>query len=178
MECQKDFLFLGNPFIPKILPALHNYQDTASKASDNSRSFVKCLAVKKSNAGPHRLVLHFKNTQNGEQKMKDIKYIIADNVRFYRKKADLTQAGLAERAELSLDTIKRIEAGKRTMSLENFLGLSDALRIPLTFLLYEQKDRMPDEERIWGILKGRSDGQKEYLLHMLQEIADGIDRYL
>lgn len=107
-----------------------------------------------------------------------IKYIIADNVRFYRKKADLTQAGLAERAELSLDTIKRIEAGKRTMSLENFLGLSDALRIPLTFLLYEQKDRMPDEERIWGILKGRSDGQKEYLLHMLQEIADGIDRYL
>ena len=92
------------------------------------------MAVKKSNAGPRRLVLHFKNTQNGEQKMKDIKYIIAYNVRFYRKKADLTQAGLAERAELSLDTIKRIEAGKRTMSLENFLGLSDALRIPLTFL--------------------------------------------
>ena len=90
--------------------------------------------------------------------MKDIKYIIADNVRFYRKKADLTQAGLAERAELSLDTIKRIEAGTRTMSLENFLGLSDALRIPLTFLLYEQKDRMPDEERTRGILKGRSDG--------------------
>ena len=64
------------------------------------------------------------------------------------------------------------------MALENFLRLSNALGIPLTFLLYEQKDRMPDEERIWGILKGRSDGQKEYLLHMLQEIADGIDRYL
>ncbi len=108
--------------------------------------------------------------------MKDNEYVIADNVRFYRKKANLTQAELAERAELSLDSIKRVEAGKRTMSLENFLRLSNALRIPLTFLLYGQKDRMPDEERIRGILEGRSDGQKEYLLHMLQEMADGMDR--
>ena len=98
--------------------------------------------------------------------MYDNEYIIADNVRFYRKKANLTQAQLAE----------RVEAGKRTMSLENFLRLSDALGIPLTFLLYEQKDRMPDEERIRGILEGRSDGQREYLLHMLQEMADGMDR--
>ena len=108
--------------------------------------------------------------------MKDNEYIIADNVRFYRKKANLTQAQLAERAELSLDSIKWVEAGKRTMALENFLRLSDALGISLTFLLYEQKDRMPDEERIRGILEGRSDGQKEYLLHMLQEMADGMDR--
>lgn len=108
--------------------------------------------------------------------MKDNEYVIADNVRFYRKKANLTQAELAERAELSLDSIKRVEAGKRTMSLENFLRLSNALGIPLTFLLYGQKDRMPDEERIRGILEGRSDGQKEYLLHMLQEMADGMDR--
>lgn len=110
--------------------------------------------------------------------MKDIKYIIADNIRLYRKKENLTQAELAERAELSLDSIKRVEAGKRTMSLENFLSLSDALRIPLTFLLYEQKDRMPDEERIRGILEKRSDAQREYLLHMLKEMADGMDRFL
>lgn len=125
---------------------------------------------------PTGLFFISKNTQNGERKMKDNEYVIADNVRFYRKKANLTQAELAERAELSLDSIKRVEAGKRTMSLENFLRLSNALRIPLTFLLYGQKDRMPDEERIRGILEGRSDGQKEYLLHMLQEMADGMDR--
>lgn len=69
--------------------------------------------------------------------MKDIRYIIADNVRLYRKKENLTQAELAERAELSLDTIKRIEGGKRTMSLENFIRLSDALRVPLSFFLYD-----------------------------------------
>lgn len=41
--------------------------------------------------------------------MKDIKYIIADNVKLYRKKQNLTQFELAEKAELSADSIKRIE---------------------------------------------------------------------
>ncbi len=65
--------------------------------------------------------------------MKDIRYIIADNVRLYRKKENLTQAELQEWADLSLDSIKRIEGGKRTTLLENFIRLPDALRIPLSF---------------------------------------------
>ncbi|MCM1233418.1 MAG: helix-turn-helix transcriptional regulator [Ruminococcus flavefaciens] len=108
--------------------------------------------------------------------MKDIRYIIADNVRLYRKKENLTQAELAERADLSVDSIKRIEAGKRTMSLENFLRLSDTLRVPLSFFLYDQEDTVPEAERIHSILKGRSESQKEYLLHMLQEMAEGMDK--
>lgn len=108
-------------------------------------------------------------------KMKDIKYIIADNVRLYRKKENLTQAELAERANLSLDSIKRLEGGKRTMSLENFLRLSDALQIPLTYLIYEQNDRLQDEVRIKEILNGKNDKQREYLIHMLREMSEGID---
>ncbi len=38
--------------------------------------------------------------------MKSIRYIIADNVRLYQKRENLTQA------ELSLDSIKRIDGGK------------------------------------------------------------------
>lgn len=108
--------------------------------------------------------------------MKDIRYIIADNVKLYRKRENLTQAELAERAELSLDSIKRIEGGKRTMSLENFLRISDALNVSLSFLLYNQVDKMPEIEMIHCILKGKSEKQKEYLLHMLQEMAEGIDK--
>lgn len=57
--------------------------------------------------------------------MNDIKYIIADNVKLYRKKQNLTQFELAEKAELSVDSIKRIEHGSRTMSLENFMRIAD-----------------------------------------------------
>ncbi len=108
--------------------------------------------------------------------MKDIRYIIADNVKLYRKKENLTQAELAERAELSLDSIKRIEGGKRTMSLENFIRLSDALRVPLSFFLYDQADILSETERIRCILDGKNEKQKEYLLHILQEMAKEMDK--
>lgn len=109
--------------------------------------------------------------------MKDMRYIIADNLKLYRKKQKLTQMKLAELADLSVDSIKRIEAGQRSMSLENFLRLAEALQVPLSFLLYEQSE-MPELEQVSSILKGRSDKQKKYLLHMLQEMAEGMDKLL
>lgn len=108
--------------------------------------------------------------------MKDIRYIIADNVKLYRKKENLTQMELAERAELSLDSIKRIEGGKRTMSLENFLRVTDALRIPLSYLLYEEEIDIPEVRRITEVLEGRNSRQREYLLHMLCEMAKELDK--
>ena len=108
--------------------------------------------------------------------MKDIKYIIADNVKIYRKKQNLTQAELAELADLSLDSIKRIEGGKITISLENFIRIANALEVPLSFFVYEQISIMPETERMLCILNKKNDKQREYLLHMLQEMADGMEK--
>lgn len=110
--------------------------------------------------------------------MKDIKYIIADNVRLFRKRECLTQMELAEHADLSWDTVKRLEAGKHTMSLENFLRVADALNVPLHELLYEEKEEAPEIERIKEILQGRESKQREYLLHMLSEMAKELDKLL
>ena len=88
--------------------------------------------------------------------MRDIRYIIADNVRLCRKQRNLTQLELAERADLSVDSIKRIESGISSMSLDDFLRLLDT---PPSFLLYEQVDKIPEVERIQCILKGRSECQ-------------------
>lgn len=108
--------------------------------------------------------------------MKDIKYIIADNVKLYRKKQDLTQLALAEKAELSVDSIKRIERGSRTMSLENFMRIADALAVPLSYLMYENLNEIPITERILNILNNKSGKQQEYLLHILEEMSQGLDR--
>ena len=110
--------------------------------------------------------------------MKDIKYIIADNVKLYRKKQNLTQFELAEKAELSVDSIKRIEHGSRTMSLENFMRIADALAVPLSYLMYEDLNQIPITERILNILNSRSGKQQEYLLHMLEELSFGLDKLL
>lgn len=110
--------------------------------------------------------------------MKDIKYIIADNIKIYRKKENLTQMELAERADLSLDSIKRLERGLRKMSLENFLRVSNALHVLLSYLLHEEREDALETEQIKEILYGRSFKQRKYLLHMLSEMAKELDKLL
>lgn len=110
--------------------------------------------------------------------MKDIRYIIADNVRLYRKQRNLTQLELAERADLSVDSIKRVERGSRTMSLENFMRIVEALDVSVSYLLYESPNIIPITERIQNILNGKSEKQQEYLIHMLEEMAEGLDKLM
>lgn len=108
--------------------------------------------------------------------MKDIKYIIADNVQIYCKKQNLAQFELAEKAELSVDSIKRIEHGSRTISLENLMRIADALAVPLFYLMYENPHEIPITERILNILNDKSRRQQEYLIHMLEEMSFGLDK--
>lgn len=108
--------------------------------------------------------------------MKDKRYIIADNVRLYRRKEELTQMELAELADLSLASIKRIENGSRTMSLENFLRISDALHVPLSLLVCENDLVMSEVEKVKIIFEGRDERQRKYLLHMLWEMANELDK--
>jgi transcriptional regulator with XRE-family HTH domain len=108
--------------------------------------------------------------------MKDIRYIIADNVKLYRKQRNLTQLELAEKADLSVDSIKRVERGIRTMSLGNFMRIADALDISMSYLLYESQNKIPITERIQNVLNGKSEVQQKYLVHMLEEMARGLDK--
>ena len=49
-------------------------------------------------------------------KREHIYEIIAENIRKERRRLGITQAELAERADVSLDTIKSVENGRRAMS--------------------------------------------------------------
>lgn len=82
-----------------------------------------------------------------------------NNVRLYRKQRNLTQLELAERADLAVDSIKRVERGSRTMSLENFMRIADALDVPLSYLLYESLNKISMTERIQNVLNDKSEKQ-------------------
>lgn len=64
------------------------------------------------------------------------------------------------------------------MSLDNYLRLLNALHVSSLFLLYDQVGKMLEVEWIQCILRGRSESQKEYLLHMLQAVAEGMDKLM
>ena len=58
------------------------------------------------------------------------------------------------------------------------MRIADALDVPLSFLMYENLNKIPITERILNILNIKSEKQQEYLLHMLEEMSFGLDRLL
>ena len=56
-------------------------------------------------------------------KREHIYEIIAENIRKERIRLGITQAELAERADVSLDTIKSVENGRRATSLDTYLNI-------------------------------------------------------
>lgn len=52
------------------------------------------------------------------------------NVKYYRNKLGLTQAQLAELANLSTNYIGMIERGKRVLKLDKVFIIANALKIP------------------------------------------------
>lgn len=55
---------------------------------------------------------------------------ISEELRFFRKEKKMTQAELAEKAGISVNSIRRYESGDRFPTVETFLKIMDALGEP------------------------------------------------
>ena len=64
---------------------------------------------------------------------------IAGQVRRHRRQAGFSQASLAERSDLSTETISRIERGKFEPSVSSLLSVADALDVTLDVLVGRQR---------------------------------------
>ena len=75
--------------------------------------------------------------------MEDIYKIIRHNIRKYRIMKNMTQAELAEKADLTHDYIRQIESNKvaNTFSVQTLYDISIALDIELK-LLFEKDDEL------------------------------------
>ena len=69
----------------------------------------------------------------------DIVKVFGDNVKIYRKKLQLSQEKLAEKAHLHRTYISAIECYKRSISLENIQRIADALEIETYKLFIEEE---------------------------------------
>lgn len=61
------------------------------------------------------------------------------NVKYYRKKFNLTQAQLAELTNLSTNYIGMIERGKRNIKLDKILKIANSLNTPVSKFFEENK---------------------------------------
>lgn len=66
---------------------------------------------------------------------------VGKEIRARRKLKKLTQAGLAMRAEVHLNTISLIERGKTLAGIDALIDIADALGVPLSQLIKAAEDR-------------------------------------
>ena len=60
---------------------------------------------------------------------------IAGNIKKERKRLSISQVQLAEKADVSVDTIKSVENGRRAMGLDTYLNIMQALGMePLSLM--------------------------------------------
>jgi transcriptional regulator with XRE-family HTH domain len=102
--------------------------------------------------------------------------IIANNIRNKRKQLHMSQSRLAEKAGLSVDTIKSVEQGRRSMSLDTFLKIVDALQVaPQELINGAAFDVYVD--RFTFMIDGRNEIEIEFALYVLEQILKGQDYY-
>lgn len=103
--------------------------------------------------------------------------MIAGNIRKERERLHITQAELAEKADISVDTVKGIEHCRRSMSLDTYLGIVQALETtPAALMSWEHQEKYM--ERFCFMMGQRSKGEVEFVLHMVEQLLKGQDCYL
>lgn len=102
---------------------------------------------------------------------------IADNIRRERKRLYFSQGQLAEKADISVDTVKSVEKGRRAMSLDTYLKIVQALgATPLSLMNMEFTERYTD--RFAYMVKNCSRNEVEFILYMVEQMVKGQASYL
>ena len=76
----------------------------------------------------------------------DVYELIAKNIKFYRKRKNITQAELAEKTEYSHEFIRRIEApnSRKNFSIDAVSNITNALDIDIE-LLFEKREEKEEK---------------------------------
>lgn len=85
---------------------------------------------------------------------------IGERIRKRRQELCWSQEKLAEMADISLNTVSRVEGGQSDMSIEVFRKLTQALGMSASELLGDMED-------------SEGDGQTQRLLYRMQHLEDG-----
>ena len=103
----------------------------------------------------------------------DIKKRLGENVKRIRKEQKLTQFQLAEKAELSEETVKNIELSRCWTSDKNLAKLTKALEVDIHSLFLPVNSSFDDDSQDSVIIKNAiADNLKHYVNSVLKEITE------
>lgn len=100
--------------------------------------------------------------------------VIGNNLYRVRKEKGLTQAEVAEKAELSDRTYADIERGNVTMRVDSLLKICSALHISPNDILTAENDIEITEQFITDAIKNCSSNEKKTALCILNAYIDSL----
>lgn len=113
-----------------------------------------------------------------EHSVRDIAIRLADRVRQLRLEAGVTQAELASRAGVTVETVARLErvlrgrsSANANPSLETLARLSGALGVEVADLLSAPSKPRPKEDRIGAILRGATPATRQRVLRIAEALV-------
>ena len=105
----------------------------------------------------------------------DDKDFIAQQIRFHRKKMGLTQEELAEKVELSVQHISRIETGYYIPSLKTFFMLASVLNLDLKAFGYMlEVSTNPRKNKIIKNVANATDAELIFYENLMQAVTDSL----
>ena len=100
---------------------------------------------------------------------------VGERVRIHRKLERLTQERLAEKADLSVHYLSRIETGSATPTIESLERIATALRVPIAELFRpkeEKRERKELLQQVSRLLEARSSDELCMLKNLILQIVE------
>lgn len=109
----------------------------------------------------------------------DIQKRLGENVKRIRKKQNLTQFQLAEKAELSEETVKNIELSRCWTSDKNLAKITKALGVDISVLFLPVKSSFDgDSENSLVIKEAIADNLRYYVDSVLKDIVKSNNKLI
>ncbi len=105
-------------------------------------------------------------------------YNIGKRIRIERVKADLTQAGLAEKANITPAFVGQIERGETKLSLETLVNITNALDVSIDFILRESvaDNKNSALQELISLVRSRPIKDITMLVDMSKAMFENMDR--
>lgn len=88
---------------------------------------------------------------------KELYRVIGKNIKLYRKFSKLTQVQLAEKAEISISYLSKIEADScdKSMSISMLNQIANALDVEITDFFKEENNNVKNSQYLWWWFKNK-----------------------
>ena len=96
-----------------------------------------------------------------------------------RKKKSMSQADLAEKAQVSISHISDIENGKKQIGIEIFIRITEALNVSADWLLRASNNEVKQIQRneFDELLSDCTAAERKYLLRIMHDVKEALFKY-